>query len=58
MKQTMSIREAAQRLGCTLKYVYDLVYAGRLDAEKGGRCWQISVSAVESWRKNREAKNG
>jgi excisionase family DNA binding protein len=58
MKKTMTIREVAKRLGCTLKYVYDLVYAGRLAAEKKGRCWRVSASAVDSWLKNREAKNG
>jgi excisionase family DNA binding protein len=58
MKQTLSVREAAGKLGCTLKYVYDLLYARKLPSQKVGRQWRISGSAVESWLKNRETKNG
>ncbi len=58
MKQTLSVREVAGKLGCTLKYVYDLLYARKLSSEKVGRQWRISASAVESWLKNREVRNG
>jgi excisionase family DNA binding protein len=53
MKPTISVRETAARLGCTLKYVYDLLYAGRLKSEKVGRQWRISVLSVEDWQKKR-----
>lgn len=47
MKNTLSVREVARRLGCTLKYVYDLLYAGKLvGAQKCGKVWQIPNSAL------------
>jgi excisionase family DNA binding protein len=58
MKQMLTVREAAGKLGCTLKYVYDLVYAGKLPSKKAGRQWRIPSLAVENWLKAREAKNG
>ena len=58
MKQALSVREAAGRLGCTLKYVYDLLYASKLQSEKNGRQWRISATAIEAYLKNREARNG
>jgi excisionase family DNA binding protein len=58
VKQSISVREAAAKLGCTLKYVYDLLYAGKLLSEKSGRQWRISGAAVEAHLKNREARNG
>jgi excisionase family DNA binding protein len=45
--KTVSVREAARRLGWTLKYVYDLLYSGRLLGTKVGRKWSIPASAVE-----------
>jgi len=45
----VTVREAAIKLGCTLKFVYDLLYAGRLaGAAKVGRTWRIPVSTVEA----------
>lgn len=46
---SLSVREAAVRMGCTLKYVFDLLYSERLPGAKkvGGR-WQIPAEAVES----------
>jgi excisionase family DNA binding protein len=58
MKNTMTVREAAQRMGCTLKYVYDLLYAGKLPSHKVGRQWRIPASAIETRLKNREVRNG
>jgi len=48
-----TVREAAIRLGCTLKYIYDLTYAGKLKAEKIGGRWSISRSSVEARLKQR-----
>jgi excisionase family DNA binding protein len=52
-QRTLGIREAAQRLGFTMKYVYDLVYAGKLQAEKVGNQWRIPAEAVEARMKQR-----
>jgi excisionase family DNA binding protein len=45
--KTLSLRETASTLGCTLKYVYDLLYAKRLNGEKVGRFWRISTQSVQ-----------
>jgi len=47
-KKTVSVRQAAKQLGCTLKYVYDLLYSGRLAGEKVGRQWRISAEALRA----------
>jgi excisionase family DNA binding protein len=44
--ETVGTREAARLLGVTIKYVYDLLWAGRLPAWKTGKTWQISAKAV------------
>lgn len=44
---TFSIPEAARRLGFTLKYLYDLVYCGRIKAEKIAGRWRIPASEIE-----------
>ena len=54
-KKTVGIAEAARRLSVTLKYVYDLVYSGKLRAEKDGRTWRIRTSDVEARLKRRGA---
>jgi excisionase family DNA binding protein len=51
--KTIGIREAARKLNFTLKYVYDLVYLGKLPATKTGRQWRIPLSAVEVRLKQR-----
>jgi excisionase family DNA binding protein len=47
-KESVSVPEAAKRLGFTLKYVYDLVYSGRLKAEKKLGRWKISAEEIEA----------
>ena len=54
-RNTLGIAEPARKLNVTLKYVYDLVYSGRLAAEKTGRTWRIPASAVEARLKQRGA---
>ena len=46
--KTVGIREAARLLDFTAKYVRDLVYDGKLPAEKVARQWRIPVQAVEA----------
>lgn len=44
-----TVRETAVTLRCTLKNVYDLLHACRLEgAEKVGRTWHIPAQAVEA----------
>lgn len=52
-RDAISVRETAKRLSCTLKYVYDLVYLGKLPAKKVARQWRIPLSAVEERLKQR-----
>jgi len=54
-RKTISIAEAARKLNVTLKYIYDLVYSGKLPAEKTGRTWRIPERAVEERLKQRGA---
>jgi len=43
----LSVREAAVALHSTTKWVYDLLYAGRLPgAVKSGRIWRIPREAI------------
>jgi excisionase family DNA binding protein len=53
-KQTIGVREVARKLNVTTKYVYDLLYCGKLlGAEKVARQWRIPVEAVEARLKQR-----
>jgi excisionase family DNA binding protein len=54
-QKTLGIAEAARKLNVTLKYIYDLVYSGRLPAEKTGRKWRIPARAIEARLKQRGA---
>jgi excisionase family DNA binding protein len=55
MKETLSVRQAAKKFGYTLKYVYDLLYAQKLEgARKNGKIWQIPAAALESWRRRQK----
>jgi len=45
---TLTVRQAALKLRCSLKFVYDLLYAGRLrGATKVDRTWRIPARAIE-----------
>ena len=58
-QKTLSVRETAQRLGCSLKWVFDLLYAAKLTgAEKVRGQWRIPVAAIEQRLRQREARNG
>jgi excisionase family DNA binding protein len=46
--QTIGVRDAARKLSVTIKYVYDLLYMGKLPGQKIGRQWRIPVSSVEA----------
>jgi excisionase family DNA binding protein len=51
--RTIGVREAARKLDFTIKYIYDLLYMGKLPGEKIGRLWRIPLSAVEARLKAR-----
>jgi excisionase family DNA binding protein len=54
-RKTIGIAEAARKLNVTLKYIYDLVYSGKLPAEKTGRTWRIPERAIEERLRQRGA---
>jgi len=56
--KTLGVRQTANRLGCTIKYVYDLLYAGRLPGRKQNGKWRIPIRAVEMRLRAREAADG
>ncbi len=58
MEKTLTVAQTAQRLGCTLKYVYDLLHEGRLQAKKVEKTWRIPVAVVEARLKARKANDG
>jgi excisionase family DNA binding protein len=47
-KETIGVRETARKLNVTTKYVYDLLYCGKLPATKLARQWRISAEAVQA----------
>ena len=50
-----TVRQTAQRLGVTLKYVRDLLYEGKFPgAKKTGHKWAIPAPAVDERIKGRE----
>ena len=51
--QTIGVRDAARKLSVTIKYVYDLLYMGKLPGHKIGRQWRIPAEAVEDRLKKR-----
>lgn len=51
--ESVSVSETARRLGFTLKYVYDLLYSGRLKAEKERGRWRIPSEEIEARLKMR-----
>ena len=45
--ETISVRRAAEELRCTITYVYQLLWAGRIaGATKVGRQWKIPSEAI------------
>jgi excisionase family DNA binding protein len=55
MSREITVREVAQRLGCTLHHAYALVYANRLPGRKVAGKWLIPVTAVEARIRHRTA---
>jgi excisionase family DNA binding protein len=54
--KTLSVRQAAQKLHCSQKWVRDLLYEGKLTgSRKDGRVWLIPIAAVEDRIKARQS---
>jgi excisionase family DNA binding protein len=49
----LTVPEAARRLNCTTKYIYDMCYSGRLGAEKVAGRWRIPLAKIEARLKQR-----
>ena len=57
--KTLTVRQAASKLGNTQKHVRDLLYEGKLPgAYKKDRAWRVPLAAIEQRLKEREACNG
>jgi excisionase family DNA binding protein len=50
----LGVAQVARRWGYMLGHVYNLVRAGKLEAEKQGTQWRIPLCAVEMREKQRE----
>lgn len=51
-----SVAEAARHLKVSLKWIRDLIYAGRLPAEKIEGRWQIPVDGVNARLQHKEGR--
>lgn len=51
----LSPRTAAQQLGVSLYFVYQLLWTGKLKGRKVGKTWLIPVDSVESRLRQRGA---
>lgn len=53
--QFLGVRDTAKVLGVSIKFVYDLIWAGKLEAEKVGKVWRVPAVAIEARLKQRGA---
>jgi len=51
----LTVNDAARLMNVSIKFVYDLIWAGKLEAEKVGKTWRIPANAVEARLKQRGA---
>jgi excisionase family DNA binding protein len=56
--KTLTPREAAVRLGCGMKRLYDLLYSQKIAATKRKGRWQIASETIEARLKERNSHNG
>lgn len=55
--EELSIKDAARRLGVSIRYIRDLVWSGQLEAEKTAGVWRIPSDAVEARLKARQVRD-
>jgi excisionase family DNA binding protein len=53
--KSFTVPEAARAMRYTMKYIYDLIYSGRIEAAKVAGRWRIPISAVEARLRQRGA---
>lgn len=51
--QFLGVRDTAKALGVSIKFVYDLIWAGKLEADKVGKVWRVPTLAIETRLKQR-----
>jgi excisionase family DNA binding protein len=56
MKGSMTIPEAARRLGVSYHRVYNMVMRGQLKAERVGSGWAVDARSVEERRSARRPR--
>lgn len=52
----LSPRQAANHLGWTIRYIYELIYTNRLEARKQDGLWRISRRAVEALKNSSDRR--
>ena len=52
---TVSVREAAARLGCSTQYAGRLLADGRIAGEREGRTWRVDAQSLEDFIARRES---
>jgi excisionase family DNA binding protein len=55
--KTLTPREAAVRLGCGMKRLYELLYSQKIAASKRKGRWQIESETIEARLKERNSHN-
>lgn len=59
MRATVSVREFARTYDCTVKYVYDLLTADKIEgAEKVDGVWRIPRATLKELMRQREERDG
>jgi excisionase family DNA binding protein len=53
IREWLTTREAGDRLGIGVQRVLDLIYAGRLVAEKIGNSWMIDPDSVATFERRK-----
>jgi len=55
--KTLTPRQAAIRLGCGMKRLYELLYSQKIPATKRKGRWLIASETIEARLKERESRN-
>ena len=51
LSNTLTVAEAARKLGVHIDWIYHMLYAGKLTAKKVGRKWQLDRLDVERYKR-------
>ena len=58
MSSTITVREAALKLGVGVDWVYQLIWSGKIEAAQVGRTWKVDKASVEArLKQTREQHN-